>query len=278
MPLRPVLPAILPAALIALAACSSPDEVRDKTGVTAQATGASARATSVASSSAKGAARSEKEDNDLYSYEFSYPAEVGAYPELAERLSSDAAKAKAEMIADAKQDQADRAKDDYPFNPYSYGAEWKVVADLPQYLSLSNDFYTYTGGAHGNYGLEGFVWDKANQRGFKSEEFFVSTGALKDAIGKPLCDALNKERVKKGMDPITTDGKDQIWPSCPGLDEATILVGSSNHKTFDRITVWYGPYVAGSYAEGAYELDFAMTTAMLDAVKPAYKAAFSAKR
>ena len=277
MPLRPVLPAILPAALIALAACSSPDEVREKTGVTAQATSASAHATSVASSSAKGAARKEAENNDLYSYEFSYPAEVGAYPELAARLSSDAAKAKAEMIADAKQDQSDRKKDDIPFNPYSYGAEWKVVADLPQYLSLSNDFSTYTGGAHGNYGLESFVWDKANKRGFKSEEFFTSPGALKDAIGKPLCDSLNKERVKKGMDPVTTEGKDQIWPACPDLDEATVLVGSSNHRTFDRITVWYGPYVAGSYAEGAYELDFPMTRAMLDAVKPAYRGVFTAK-
>jgi hypothetical protein len=269
---------VIPAALIALAGCSSPDEVREKTGVTAQATSASAHATSAASSSAKGAARAEKEDNDLYSYEFSYPAQVGAYPELAARLSSDAAKAKAEMIAEAKQDQGERRGEDFPYNPHSYGAEWKVVADLPQYLSLSNDFYTYTGGAHGMYGLEGFVWDKANKRGFKSEEFFVSTGALKDAIGKPLCDALNKERVKKGQEPVTTDGKDQTWPSCPDLDEATVLVGSSNHKTFDRITVWYGPYVAGSYAEGAYELDFPMTKAMLDAVKPAYKAAFSARR
>lgn len=275
MPLRPLL--ILTTVVLA-GACSSPDEVREKTGVTAQAKSASAHATSVASSSAKGSARKEKEDNDLYSYEFSYPAEVGAYPELAARLSSDAAKAKAEMIADAKQDQADRKKNDFPFNPYSYGAEWKVVADLPQYLSLSNDFSTYTGGAHGMYGLEGFVWDKANKRGFKSAEFFVSPQALGDAIGKPLCDALNKERVKKGMDPVTTDGEDQIWPSCPDLDEATVLVGSSNHKTFNRITVWYGPYVAGSYAEGAYELDFPMTAAMLGAVKPAYKAAFSAKR
>jgi hypothetical protein len=274
MPLR----LALFSALIALAACSSPDEVREKTGVTAQATSASARASSVASSSAKGAARAEKEDNDLYSYEFSYPAEVGAYPELAARLSSDAAKAKAEMIADAKQDRSDRKKDDIPFNPYSYGAEWKVVADLPQYLSLSNDFYTYTGGAHGMYGLQSFVWDKANKRGFKSEEFFVSPDALGAAIGKPLCDALNKERVKKGMEPATGSEKDPVFPACPGLDEATVLVGSSNHKTFDRITVWYGPYVAGSYAEGAYELDFPITSAMMDTVKPAYRAAFSAKR
>lgn len=274
MPRRPLLPVLL----VLLAACSSPAEVEEKTGVTARPGTPSASATAVASSSAKGSARKEAEDNPLFSYEFSYPAEVGAYPELAARLAADAAKAKAQMIAEAKQDRAERKRDGIPLNPHSYGAEWKVVTDLPGYLSLSNEFYTFTGGAHGMYGIEGLVWDKANRRGFASEQFFVSPRALQDALGHALCDALNKERVKKGTEPITGDSKDQTFPSCPGLDEATILVGSSNRKTFDRITVWYGPYVAGSYAEGAYELDFPMTKAMLDAVKPAYRGVFTAKQ
>ena len=274
MPLRPVLLLMT----VALAgACSSPAEVREKTGLTAEATHASS-SSATATATAKGSAKKQAEDNDLYSYEFSYPAQVGAYPELAARLEGDAGKAKAEMIAEAKELQADSKKDGFPFNPHSYSAEWKVVADLPGYLSLSNDWATYTGGAHGMYGLEGFVWDKANKRGFASEDMFVSPGALEDAMGRAQCAALNKERVKKGMDPITEGSGEDVFPACPGLDEATILVGSSNGKTFDRITVWYGPYVAGSYAEGAYELDFPMTTAMLDAVKPAYKAAFSAKK
>ena len=42
--------------------------------------------------------------------------------------------------------------------------------------------------------------------------------------------------------------------------------------------MWFGPYVAGPWVEGHYELDFPMTEAMLEAVKPAYRAAFSAKR
>ena len=60
--------------------------------------------------------------------------------------------------------------------------------------------------------------------------------------------------------------------------KATVLVGSSNGKTFNRIGVWFGPYVAGPYAEGAYELTFGVDKAILDAVKPAYKAAFSRVR
>jgi methionine-rich copper-binding protein CopC len=255
------------------AACSSPDEVREMTEVTAKSSQASAHASASASSTAEG--RKVAEDTDLFSFEFSYPAAVARHPELAEQLDHDAQKQKSEMIAEAKEFQADAKTNDFPFHQHSYSAEWKVVADLPGYLSLSNDWATYTGGAHGMYGLQGFVWDKANKRGFDSAELFVSPADLDDAMGNAVCAALNKEREKRRGEPVDT--KDEFFGGCPGLDEATILVGSANRKTFDRITVWFGPYVAGAYAEGAYELDFPMTKAMLDTVKPAYKAAFSVK-
>lgn len=270
MPLR--LPLI--AASLALAGCSSPAEVREQTGITTEGRAPAARAT--ASADAKGGARKVAEDNDLFSYEFSYPAEVGAYPELAARLEADAQQVKAEMIAEARETQADAKANDYPFNPHSYSADWKVVANLPGYLSLSNDFATYSGGAHGMYGLEGYIWDKTNRRGFASEELFQSPSYLGSAMGDAVCQALNKERQERRGEPV--DPNDDLFGACPELSEATILVGSSNKKTFDRITVWFGPYVAGPYAEGAYELDFPMTAAMLDAVKPAYRSAFSAKR
>ncbi len=270
MPLRPFPPL---AALALAAACSSPDEVREKTGMSAQSSPASTHASAIASSSAKG--RTVSEDTDLYSYELSYPAQVSAYPRLAARLEQDAQKARAAMIAEAKAFEADAKANGFPYHPYSYGAKWQVVADLPGYLSLSNSFSSYSGGAHGMYGLEGLVWDKANKRGFASGELFVSPATLGATMGNAVCSALNAEREKRRGAPV--DPKDDFFSDCPGLDEATILAGSSNGRTFDRITVWFGPYVAGSYAEGAYEIDFPMTRAMLEAVKPAYKTAFSAK-
>lgn len=273
MPLR-LLACVAP---LTLAACSSPEEVREQTGVSAPTATATARATASATAGA-GRAQKVEEDNDLYSYEFSFPAEVGAHPKLAALLEARAAKAKAEMIAQAREGQVDAKANGYPYNPHSYGAEWKKVADLPGYLSLSNEFYTFSGGAHGMYGVEGLVWDKANARSLAPEAMFVSTAALQRALGKPLCDALNRARVAKGIEPVAETGGAGVFPACPGLDEATILVGSANRRTFDRIGVYYGPYVAGSYAEGAYELDFPMTAAMIEAVKPAYRDALSAHK
>lgn len=260
------------AVLLFAAACSSPAEVAERTGQAQGGKAAATAAKSSASSSVEG--KAVEEDNDLYSYELSYPAAVARIPQLAKRIEEQAAKARAEMIAEAKATQADAEVNGYSFHPHSLGQVWKVVADLPAYLSLSNEFYTFTGGAHGMYGLEGLVWDKANGRAMDSVELFRSPAALGAAIGDALCAALDKERAAKGMEPPAGG----VFPACPGLDQATVLVGSSNGKTFDRITVWYGPYVAGSYAEGAYELDFPMTAAMIEAVKPAHRAAFSVGR
>jgi hypothetical protein len=270
MPLRP----FLPLAVLTLAACSSPDEVREKTGVTAEATQAATHASATAS--ATGQAKKVSEETDLIDYDFSYPAAVGAIPALARQLEQEAAKARAETLAEAKAGQADAKADGFPFHPYGLSHEWKVVADLPGYLSLSDEVWTYTGGAHGNYGVAGYVWDKAAGRGFDSGELFQSPAALGSAMGDSICKALDAERTKRRGEPV--DHSDDFMGGCPTLGDATILVGSANGKTFDRITVYFGPYVAGPYAEGAYELDFPMTKAMLGAVKPAYKPVFSAKQ
>lgn len=259
-----------PLAVLLLAACSSPAEVAERTGVDQEA---SASATAAG---AAGKAHTVSEETALIDYDFAYPAAVGAIPELAQQLEREAAAARAETIAAAEAGQAEAKASGFDFNPYGLSHEWKVVADLPGYLSLSNEVYAYTGGAHGNYTTEGFVWDKAARRGFDSAGLFRSPAALQEAMAGRVCAALDAERTERRGEPV--DRSDDFMGGCPRLEDATILVGSSNGQTFDRITVYFGPYVAGPYAEGAYELDFPMTAAMLDAVKPAYRAAFSAKR
>ncbi|MGN6498723.1 MAG: DUF4163 domain-containing protein, partial [Tsuneonella sp.] len=227
-----------------------------------------------------GAAKAVKEDNDLYSYAFAYPSQVGAYPLLARKLEAEAAKAKDDLIKQSKDDRAQAKANDYPYNPHSWMEEWKVVADLPDFLSLSGDFSTYTGGAHGMYGLTSLVWDKGRNVALDGADMFASPAALEAALGPSLCDKLNAERAKKRGEavPQTPQGEDYGFNSCQHIKDATVLVGSSNHRTFDRLTVWFGPYVAGPYAEGAYELDFPVDAKVLAAVKPEYESAFSLKK
>ena len=273
------MPARIAALLAAatLAACSSPAEVAEKTGVeptasaSASADGAEATRNAAAFAYAKNLSEAGGGTMD---FAYAWPKQVAAEPELAALFKMQLDKDLEDTRRGWEESYADCPADAVSCRNYSLDSKYEVVADLPRFLSLSNETSVYTGGAHGSYGVEAIVWDREAKTAMSGAGMFRSPAALGAALGKTLCDALNKERVKKGMEPI--EGEGDVFDACPPLDDASVLVGSSNRKAFDRITVYYGPYVAGSYAEGAYELDFPMTAAMIEAVKPAYRGAFSA--
>jgi hypothetical protein len=270
---------LAPLALLAAAACTDGGDGGDGGGgpaatASADAGGATASATS---SAAAGGAKAIKEDSDLYSFAYAYPAEAGAIPALAARLDGDLEARKAELAGEAAEGQADAESNGFPYNPHYFSENWQVVADLPGWLSLTGDFSTYSGGAHGNYGRESLVWDKAAGRGFPAIAMFESADALGAALGERLCEALDRERGKRRGEPVAA-GSEEMFDECLSIADAVLVAGSSNRKTFNRIGVWFGPYAAGPYAEGAYELTFPVDAAILATVKPAYRPAFSAAR
>ena len=136
---------------------------------------------------------------------------------------------------------------------------------------------SYSGGAHGMYGVQSLVWDREEEQASKGLRCSILRSRWSRVWASGYCDTLNAERSERRGFAVEPDS-DDMFDDCPGLDEATVLLGSSNGKTFDRLAVYFGPYVAGAYAEGAYELDFPVTASVIDAVKPAYAGAFSVKR
>lgn len=270
----PRAPFALLAAVLLAGGCSSPEDVAQQAGVEANASATGSRATASATS-AEG--KSVKESTDTYEFEYTYPGAAAAIPALAARLDAEAAERKASLRAEAEEGKADAEANGYTFNPHSYSMEWKVVADLPGWLSLSGDFATYSGGAHGMYGMDSLVWRKDTGTKLEPIALFRSPAALTRALSPRLCDALNAERAARRGEPVAP-GSEDMFDQCVGVEEATVLVGSSNGRTFDRLTVWIGPYVAGPYAEGAYELDFPVDEAVIAAVKPECRDAFSVRQ
>ena len=209
-------------------------------------------------------------------FAYSWPEAVAREAGLVDLLDREREAALAEQKADWDQSFADVPEGCVSCISRGYEKEWKVVADLPRWLSLSADLYVYTGGAHGTYGRTSLVWDREGKKAIEGIEMFKSPVALETALGAQLCDALDRSRAKRRGAPVERTSE---WGSdCPGIDEAAVFVGSSNGETFDRIGVYFGPYVAGSYAEGAHELNFPVTASVLDAVKPEYAGTFSVKR
>jgi hypothetical protein len=270
--MRAVAPAVLLG--LALSGCSSPEEIAQGTGV-AKATATAGSATASATASEPGKATfTDNANKGEAGREFSYtwPAEVSAVPALVTRFTAERDQLLAEQKADWDEALREFADGDcLGCINRSFEKTWDVVADLPRFLSLSASFYAYTGGAHGNGAYDALVWDREAMSAFDPKAMFRSEAALQDALGEPWCKALRAEKQER----MGEDFSDDSFFPCPPIADLTVLLGSSDKQRFNRIGLIAAPYVAGSYAEGPYEITLPVTPAVLAAVKPEYKAAFA---
>lgn len=210
-----------------------------------------------------------------YDFTYTIPAEVGRIPALVQWFTADRDKAQAGVARDAASFRKEAAANDFPFRKYESTTDWKRVTSTPRFLSLSAETYDYTGGAHGSPGFRSLVWDRQANERLEPTAVFTSEAAIQQAIGVAFCDALDVQRGKRRGAPVVrgTDG----FTDCPKVSEATLILGSTDGRAIDRIGLLVGPYVAGAYAEGSYDLTLPVTPALLRAVKPAYRDAFATR-
>lgn len=213
--------------------------------------------------------------NDNYSFEFAYPAQAAAIPALAQWFEGHRAALIAELDKDTAAFRKEAADGDFEFRPYESTHEWKVVTDTPRFLSLSAETWVYTGGAHGSPGYDALVWDKAAGQRLKPTDIFTSADAIQRAIGAPLCAALDKQRESRRGAPVVRS--DDPFNACPKVEETTLILGSTNRQKINRIGLLVGPYVAGPFAEGTFEVTLPVTDALLAAVEPAFRDAFAVR-
>lgn len=269
--------------LLALSACDGRgDSEADPAGESAAPPAASpsptANTTNAGAEGVVMGARSVEERNELVDFSFAYPEEAGEIPPLARQLDTMLEDART-SITEAAQEGREEARDSgFPFNQYWYHSEWKRVADLPDWLSLSSEIGTYTGGAHGNQVFDSLLWDKDAGRRMEVIDLFTSKAALSEAVREPFCEELNEQRAEKRDEPVDPDSE-EIFDECiDPAEEATLILGSTNGRTFNRLGILVPPYVAGPYAEGSYEVTLPVTDALIAAVKDEYKASFAAPR
>lgn len=210
-----------------------------------------------------------------YEFDYGYPAAAGRFPALRAWLEGQRSAVRASVARRAAADRRAAAKGGYPFRPWSSETTWKVVTETPRFLSLSGSAYAYTGGAHGNTRSIGLVWDKTAKRRLEPRDLFTGPAAIQQVLGKDYCRLLNVERERKRGEPVKAGSGVAGFNECVPVKDTTLLLGSTNRRAIDRIGLIADPYVAGSYAEGSYEVTLPVTSAVLGTVKPAYRAAFA---
>ena len=116
----------------------------------------------------------------------------------------------------------------------------KAAVNFLIFIGTAKPFRTgdpeVTGGAHPNPGSGALVGDKAANRRRAATDLFLSKPAFSAAIRAPFCDALDRQREAKRGEKINRASGDE-FDACLDPAESTLILGSSNHQTFDRLGV-----------------------------------------
>ncbi|WP_300397859.1 DUF4163 domain-containing protein [uncultured Sphingobium sp.] len=215
---------------------------------------------------------SQSDKTEFLEFAYAYPAEAAAIPALVDKFRKAMDAGKADALKMAREDSESAKKAGYPFRPHSLETEWTVAADTRRFLSLRSQTYVYTGGAHGMTGYDTVLWDKERQRETSVKALMTSPTAFAAAIRDRFCAELDKQRAEKRGEPVVA-GDDDFTKCIDPLDQV-LVPASKDSKLIDSMTVIIGPYSAGPYAEGTYEVTIPVNAAMRKAIKTEYQDAF----
>ncbi len=255
---------------VLLAACSGSGaaEHTAETAATAEVPSPSAPPTPPAPDPATAIHVSEK--TDRIDYELTIPAEAAALPKLKARLTKDAQKARASTL----EEQANYAREFPDAGNRTYGVQhnWRTVGRTDRLLSLVLDVSGYTGGAHGSAGTVPLLWDRQADREVPLAALFTSKDKALATLRPRYCPALDKAREEKSGQPVVRDGTP--FTECPPFSDLTVAPAGNVGGKFSRVLLIADPYVAGSWAEGEYEVELPIPAAMVPFMKPEWKPSF----
>lgn len=258
---------LVPVLVLLIACGEEPAAFQDNEDARSNTSGpAAAKLTPVAKSFAF------EEQTELYGLKFSWSPEAAVVPQLAERFTMDMKQAKADLVAGTKEDRDERVRRGFEFHPYETQVSYDTAGQSDRLLSLERAVYSFTGGAHGSSGSGAVLWDRKLAREVSVSDLLLRGTSWTGAIRQPFCVLLDREREERRGEPVRPD---DLFGECPKYEDVTVLLSDEDKNgRFDHIRVIADQYVAGPYAEGPYEIGLPITAAMIDRLKPNYRASF----
>lgn len=243
---RPLRFLLLSAAVVAsLAACN---RERDEPNAPAAASNPDALVTP-----ADAAAPAGYESKTQYAdVKLTLPEALKAHPDLHARLYAEEVR-KLRQFAEGAQGELTEAGAPTGRPKYENTVTLEAAAETPKLFSLKRTAFDYSGGAHPNTLASGILWDKALKQQIGLADLF-RPGADLTVLDQALCSALNtakRARVPDGAS-ITFDSKPF---ACPRVASTPFVLtpGDASGKAAG-LTFLIGPYQAGPYVEGGYEI------------------------
>jgi hypothetical protein len=205
----------------------------------------------------------------LLDFRYSFPTVVGSDARLLAAIHADRTARFTEALTAAREDAAMRRPQAFPFHRHEFWRDWSIPGQTDRLMSLRSQTETFTGGAHGMHitGLK--LWDKKRAAAISFASLFSSPGYW-PLLQARFCAALQKERLRRVQMKLE---------SCPKASDLVLIPADTDANwILDTIEIVADPYVAGSYAEGRYEIRLPVTTALVAALKPEYRSSFEVQR
>lgn len=185
-------------------------------------------------------------------------------PALAEQLMARARESLEELNATASQHQADWAAAEaageasYTFRPYAMEVRHEAVSQEDGFISVRQEAYVNSGGAHPNYFLGGALYAVEGGGPVPITSILADPAAFGARLKTGLVDA----KIERGYDSSARDYLiDQVdeylgTDANAGSEWANnyVLNPSTQEDVFGGITVLFSPYDVGPYAEGSFEI------------------------
>lgn len=168
----------------------------------------------------------------------------------------DALKSQAIQHSQTAADEAAASGGESWFRPYAMEYRFETTALEGDVISILQNVYVYTGGAHPNYALTGFVHQRGNDYPLTIDTVVADPAGFGAALKSHLTDEKLEraygERSREDMAAEVEEllGRDAQAGTVSGANFT--LEPSSEAGLFGGITVLFSPYDVGPYAEGAY--------------------------
>ncbi len=180
------------------------------------------------------------------------PDALKSHPDLHARLYAEEVR-KLRQFAEGAQGELTEAGAPTDRPKYENTVTLTTAAETPKLLSLKRTAFDYSGGAHPNTLTSGILWDKALKRQIGLADLFRK-GADMTALDQALCSALNTAKRARVPDGASITFESRPF-ACPRVAATPFVLtpGDASGKAAG-LTFLIGPYQAGPYAEGGYEI------------------------
>jgi hypothetical protein len=202
-----------------------------------------------------------------YAFAFVYPAAAQSIPALKELLRDQAERDRALLVGAVW--AAGR-----PAVPYSYDAEWRMDAVTPELAAASGAVRTFRGGADGRLDYRAILIDRRADREIRLVDLFAPNLFENSLFGRRIrgiravqasfCRALTAQVRARRVAAVT----------CPDIEEqpVTFLCGAGGR--IGAMRAFLTPSGTRDWADGPYEVDFAIDARIIGNMKQRYRNAF----